>query len=47
LRLSTSLAAYADLTPEAIRDRLVDDVAAFVQGQPQHDDITMVILKVE
>jgi len=47
LRLSTSLAAYADLTPEAIRDRLVDDVAAFAQGQPQHDDITMVILKIE
>ena len=32
-------------TPEAIRDRLVEEVAAFVQGQPQHDDITMVILK--
>ena len=47
LRLTTYLAEYADLTPEAIRDRLVEQVAAFVQGQPQHDDITMVILKIE
>ena len=46
-RLSTRLAEYADLTPEAIRDRLVEDVATFVQGQPQHDDITMVILRIE
>ena len=46
-RLSTFLAAHADLPPEAIRDRLVEEVAAFVQGQPQHDDITMVILKIE
>ena len=27
-------------------DRLVDEVASFVQGQPQHDDITMVILRI-
>jgi sigma-B regulation protein RsbU (phosphoserine phosphatase) len=46
-RLTTFLAINADLTPEQIRDGLIDDVAAFVQGQPQHDDITMVILKIE
>ena len=46
-RLSTFLAAHAGGTPEAIRDRLVQEVAAFVQGQPQHDDITMVIVKIE
>jgi phosphoserine phosphatase RsbU/P len=46
-RLGTFLAEYADLTPEAIRDRLVEQVAAFAQGQPQHDDITMVIVRVE
>jgi serine phosphatase RsbU (regulator of sigma subunit) len=46
-RLSTFLAAHADLTPEAIRDGLMTEVAAFVQGQPQHDDITMVVLKIE
>jgi serine phosphatase RsbU (regulator of sigma subunit) len=46
-RLATFLAINADLTPEQIRDGLVNDVAAFVQGQPQHDDITMLILKIE
>jgi serine phosphatase RsbU (regulator of sigma subunit) len=46
-RLSTFLAINADSTPAQIRDGLIDDVAAFVQGQPQHDDITMVILKIE
>ena len=46
-RLSAFLAAHADLPPETIRDRLMTEVGAFVQGQPQHDDITMVILRVE
>jgi len=46
-RLVTFLAANADRAPADIRDRLAEDVAAFVKGQPQHDDITMVILKVE
>jgi len=45
-RISAFLAQNADLTPEALRDRLVDEVASFVQGQPQHDDITMVILRI-
>ena len=46
-RLGTFLAEHAGLAPDAIRDRLVEEVAAFVQGQPQHDDITMVIMKIE
>lgn len=46
-RLSTFLEKNAGLTPEALRDRLVSEVATFVQGQPQHDDITMVILKAD
>jgi serine phosphatase RsbU (regulator of sigma subunit) len=46
-RLSTFLAENAGQPPEAIRDRLVGEVAAFVQGQPQHDDITMVIVRIE
>ncbi|RPI56318.1 MAG: HAMP domain-containing protein [Acidobacteria bacterium] len=44
-RLSACLEAIADQPPEAIRDRLVEEISAFVQGQPQHDDITMVIVK--
>ncbi|MEO5740152.1 MAG: SpoIIE family protein phosphatase [Vicinamibacterales bacterium] len=46
-RLSTFLIDHADRTPQWIRDRLVEEVAAFAQGQPQHDDITMVILRIE
>jgi serine phosphatase RsbU (regulator of sigma subunit) len=46
-RLTACLEAAADRPPEAIRDMLVDEVAAFARGQPQHDDITMVILKFE
>ncbi len=45
-RLSALLAEHAALAPEAIRDRLMAEVAVFVHGQPQHDDITMVILKI-
>ena len=46
-RLATFLEAHAACSPEAIRDRLVQEVSAFVQGQPQHDDITMVIVRIE
>jgi serine phosphatase RsbU (regulator of sigma subunit) len=46
-RLSRFLAEHADLAPGAIRDGLVAEIAGFVRGQPQHDDITMVILKIE
>ena len=46
-RLSTFLAENAGRPPEAIRDGLVAAVANFVEGQPQHDDITMVIVKIE
>ena len=46
-RLATFLSAHAHLQPEQIRDRLIEEVAAFAQGQAQHDDITMVILRIE
>ena len=46
-RLTACLEAMADRPADAIRDGVVDAIAAFVQGQPQHDDITMVILKVD
>jgi serine phosphatase RsbU (regulator of sigma subunit) len=44
-RLRAGLVAGADRAPEAIRDGLLEEVQAFTRGQPQHDDITMVILK--
>jgi serine phosphatase RsbU (regulator of sigma subunit) len=46
-RLSACLEMLADCRPEAIRDSVLQEVTRFAQGQPQHDDITMVILKFE
>ena len=46
-RMTTLLEAHADLSAEALRDRLLDEVMRFAGAQPQHDDITMIMLKVE
>jgi serine phosphatase RsbU (regulator of sigma subunit) len=46
-RLTAFLEAHAGQSPDAIRDRLLDEVEEFAGDQPQHDDITMVILKVD
>ena len=46
-RVSAFLSAHADLAPDVIRDRLVMDVTAFAQGQPQHDDLTMLIVRID
>jgi serine phosphatase RsbU (regulator of sigma subunit) len=46
-RLIAFLEQHRDEPPEAIRDRLLEEVEAFAGDQLQHDDITMVILKVE
>jgi serine phosphatase RsbU (regulator of sigma subunit) len=45
-RLVSFLEANRALAPDAIRDRLLEEVKAFSRGQPQHDDITMIILKI-
>jgi serine phosphatase RsbU (regulator of sigma subunit) len=47
MRVASFLESNALHPPEAIRDRLVEELAAFAQGQPQHDDVTMIILKIE
>jgi sigma-B regulation protein RsbU (phosphoserine phosphatase) len=46
-RLSTFLEANAHCSPGEIRDLVRAEVDAFAKGQQQHDDITMMILKVE
>ena len=46
-RLTAFLEANTHLTVEEIRDGVLEQVGLFVAGQPQHDDITMVILKVD
>jgi sigma-B regulation protein RsbU (phosphoserine phosphatase) len=37
----------ADLPSDELRGRILDEVTAFVNGAAQHDDMTMVLLKVE
>ena len=46
LRLAAFLESQAGGQPEVIRDGLFQELTTFVGGQPQHDDITMVILKI-
>ncbi len=45
-RVADCLEAHADESAEGIRDRLLADLRAFSDGRPQHDDITMILLKV-
>jgi sigma-B regulation protein RsbU (phosphoserine phosphatase) len=47
LRVTAFLEAHAELSSARIKDGLLGEITAFVQGQPQHDDITMIILKID
>jgi phosphoserine phosphatase RsbU/P len=46
-RLGTLLEEHADLPSDELRERILREVAAFVGDAPQHDDMTMILLKVE
>jgi sigma-B regulation protein RsbU (phosphoserine phosphatase) len=46
-RLSRIAEAHAHLPPDQLRERILREVAAFVGTTPQHDDMTMILLKVE
>ena len=46
-RLGTILEEHAHLPSEELRERVLRDVASFVGDAPQHDDMTMILLKVE
>jgi serine phosphatase RsbU (regulator of sigma subunit) len=46
-RLAAFLEANAAEPTEVIRDGVLATITSFAGGQPQHDDITMMILKVE
>ena len=45
-RLGALVEAYGDLDSEVLRDRILEDIQAFVGTAPQHDDMTMLLLKV-
>jgi serine phosphatase RsbU (regulator of sigma subunit) len=46
-RLALLLEEHADLPIEELRERILRDVEAFADGAPQHDDMTMILLKVD
>jgi sigma-B regulation protein RsbU (phosphoserine phosphatase) len=46
-RLTEILAEHGDLPSEELRERILREIDAFVAGAPQHDDMTMILVKVE
>jgi sigma-B regulation protein RsbU (phosphoserine phosphatase) len=46
-RLGRILEDHANLPSDELRERILREVAAFVGDAPQHDDMTMILLKVE
>jgi serine phosphatase RsbU (regulator of sigma subunit) len=46
-RLATLVAEHGHLPPEEMRERILREIDAFVAGAPQHDDMTMILLKVD
>jgi serine phosphatase RsbU (regulator of sigma subunit) len=46
-RLGRLLEEHADLPSEELRERILREIAAFVGGAPQHDDMTMILLRVD
>ena len=46
-RLGRLIEAHAGLPSDALRERVLQEIASFVGDTPQHDDMTMILLKVE
>jgi serine phosphatase RsbU (regulator of sigma subunit) len=46
-RLGQLLETHANLRSDELRERVLREIAAFVGDAPQHDDMTMILLKVE
>ncbi len=46
-RLGRILEEHANLAADELRERVLREVASFVGDAPQHDDMTMILLKVE
>jgi serine phosphatase RsbU (regulator of sigma subunit) len=46
-RLGQLVATHAHLPSEELRERLLREIAAFVGDAPQHDDMTMILVKVD
>ena len=46
-RLAQLVEEHAHLPSDELRERMLREIAAFVGGAPQHDDMTMILLKIE
>ncbi len=46
-RLGQLVETHAHLPPDELRERVLREIAAFVGDAPQHDDMTMILLKVD
>jgi sigma-B regulation protein RsbU (phosphoserine phosphatase) len=46
-RLGAIVADHADLPPDELRERILREIGSFAGTAPQHDDMTMVVLRVE
>jgi phosphoserine phosphatase RsbU/P len=46
-RLAQLIEQHADLPSEELRERILREIEAFVGDAPQHDDMTMILLRVE
>ncbi len=46
-RLGRLVETHADLPPDQLRERVLREVEAFVGDAPQHDDMTMILLRVD
>jgi serine phosphatase RsbU (regulator of sigma subunit) len=45
-RLGALIEEHSHLPPEELRERILRDIAAFVGTAPQHDDMTMLLLRI-
>ncbi len=45
-RLREIMERHSGLAPEDLRERIIDEVFAFAEGEDQHDDMTMVLVRV-
>ncbi len=45
-RLREIIERHSGLAPEELREKIIDEVFAFAEGEDQHDDMTMVLVRV-
>jgi sigma-B regulation protein RsbU (phosphoserine phosphatase) len=46
-RLENLLRSYGQMAPTEMVEQILTEVSDFADGEPQHDDITLVVMKVQ